>query len=175
VYRLVSRGFPVFLFADLQALESKSDEQMQHCANNRVMDLRNVWTHEIFPVFPRRTHTIANIICAYLCRGKRVLVTSKNAPALSVLRGRLPESVRELVVDVSMSELSGMRQLQKTVERLANRVASSNPDIERKKCEFLQVSRCESFFEIYSMIFFCFANAFGIFFCRKTSVIWRSN
>lgn len=70
-----------------------------------------------------------------------MLVTSKNAPALSVLRERLPESVRELCVDVSMSELSGMRQLQKTVERLANRVACSNPVVEGDKCELLQVSR----------------------------------
>ena len=44
---------------------------------------------------------------AYLCEGKRVLVTSKNANALSVLRGRLPQSIRELVVDVSMSESQG--------------------------------------------------------------------
>lgn len=44
---------------------------------------------------------------AYLCEGKRVLVTSKNANALSVLRGRLPQSVRELVVDVSMRESQG--------------------------------------------------------------------
>ena len=44
---------------------------------------------------------------AYLCEGKRVLVTSKNANALNVLRGRLPQSVRELVVDVSMSESQG--------------------------------------------------------------------
>lgn len=44
---------------------------------------------------------------AYLCEGKRVLVTSKNANALSVIRGRLPQSVRELVVDVSMSESQG--------------------------------------------------------------------
>ena len=44
---------------------------------------------------------------AYLCEGKRVLVTSKNANALSVLRSRLPQSVRELVVDVSMSESKG--------------------------------------------------------------------
>lgn len=87
-----------------------------------------------------KSHTIANIIGAYLSQGKRVLVTSKNAPALSVLRGRLPASVQELCVDVSMSELAGMRQLQKTVERLANRVSVANTEMETRKCEFLQVS-----------------------------------
>ncbi|VEU37358.1 unnamed protein product [Pseudo-nitzschia multistriata] len=85
-----------------------------------------------------KTHTIANIVSAYLCKGKRVLVTSKNANALSVLRGRLPQSVRELVVDVSMSELHGMRQLQQTVERLAVRVSVASADIETEKCSMLQ-------------------------------------
>jgi len=87
-----------------------------------------------------KTHTIANIVSAYLCKGKRVLVTSKNANALTVLRSRLPQSVRELVVDVSMSESQGMRQLQQTVERLAVRVSVASTDIEAEKCSLLQRS-----------------------------------
>jgi hypothetical protein len=43
-----------------------------------------------------KTHTIANIISHYLALGKRVLVTSQKAPALRVLRGKLPEAVRPL-------------------------------------------------------------------------------
>ena len=66
-------------------------------------------------------------------------MTSKNAPALSVLRHRLPESVRDLCVDVSMSELSGMHQLQQTVERLSNRICSVSSIIETEKCRYLQV------------------------------------
>ena len=68
------------------------------------------------------------------------MVTSKNAPALSVLRNRLPATVRDLCVDVSMSELSGMRQLQQTVERLANRICSVSSIIEEEKCRYLRVS-----------------------------------
>ena len=86
-----------------------------------------------------KTHTIANLVCAYLCRGKRVLVTSKNAPALSVLRSRLPNGVQDLCVDVSRSELTGLRQLQKTVERLANRVSGTDATLEDEKCQQLQV------------------------------------
>lgn len=67
-----------------------------------------------------------------------MLVTSKNAPALSVLRNRLPLTVQELCVDVSSSELSGMRQLQQTVERLANRVAAANSDRETQKHVYLK-------------------------------------
>ncbi|KAG7373119.1 DNA helicase [Nitzschia inconspicua] len=87
-----------------------------------------------------KTHSIANIVCAYLCQGKRVLVTSKNANALNVLRGRLPKSIQELCVDVTMSELQGMRQLQQTVERLAIRVSTASTDVESEKCRLLQRS-----------------------------------
>ena len=86
-----------------------------------------------------KTHTIANIICAYLCQGKRVLVTSKGAPALSVLRERLPACVQDLVVDVSMSESVGMRQLQQTVERLANKVSWVSAEREAGRCQSLKV------------------------------------
>ena len=51
-------------------------------------------------------------------------MTSKGAPALSVLGGRLPDCVRELCVDATASEAEGMQQLQRTVERLAERVAA---------------------------------------------------
>lgn len=86
-----------------------------------------------------KTHTIANVICAYLCKGKRVLVTSKNSAALTVLRERLPASVRDLSVDVSASESTGMRQLQRTVERLAQRICSVSNVLEEEKCRFLKV------------------------------------
>ena len=78
-----------------------------------------------------KTSSIANIVCAYLCQGKRVLVTSKGAPALSVLRSRLPEALQSLCVDVSMSESSGLRQLQTTVERLVDKVAMTTANKER--------------------------------------------
>jgi len=111
-------------------------------AQNRIADLllRQHYPAVIAegPPGTGKTHTIANIVSAYLCEGKRVLVTSKNANALSVLRSRLPQSVRELVVDVSMSESQGMRQLQQTVERLAVRVSVASTDIETEKCCLLQ-------------------------------------
>lgn len=67
-----------------------------------------------------------------------MLVTSKNAPALSVLRSRLPSAVQEVCVDVSLSELAGMRQLQQTVERLANRVAACDAVIEGQRYNYLE-------------------------------------
>lgn len=90
-----------------------------------------------------KSHTIANIICAYLAQGKRVLVTSKGAPALSVLRERLPKSVQDLCVDVSRSESTGMRQLQQTVERLADRISCINAGIQEEQCSLLKRSISE--------------------------------
>ena len=101
--------------------------------------LRYVQCHSLYCISHFiQTHTIANIVCAYLCQGKRVLVTSKGAPALSVLRERLPQCVQELCVDVSKSESSGMRQLQQTVERLANKVAWVNSEREFNKSQALE-------------------------------------
>jgi len=84
-----------------------------------------------------KTHVIANMISSYLCQGKRVLITSKGSSALSVLRSRLPACIQDLVVDVSASELTGMRQLQQTVERLANRVSCASAELETEKSEIL--------------------------------------
>ena len=67
-------------------------------------------------------------------------MTSKGAPALSVLRERLPVCVQELCVDVSMGESSGMRQLQQTVEKLANKVSWVNTEREMNRAQVIQVS-----------------------------------
>ena len=48
--------------------------------------------------------------------------------------------MQDLCVDVSLSESQGMRQLQQTVERLANRVACVSTDTEAQKCRLLSVS-----------------------------------
>eukprot|EP00934_Nitzschia_sp_Nitz4_P006196 Nitzschia sp. Nitz4//scaffold90_size81538//26232//31277//NITZ4_005317-RA/size81538-processed-gene-0.34-mRNA-1//1//CDS//3329560005//6186//frame0 len=113
-------------------------------AQNRIADLLLTNNYPAVvcegPPGTGKTHTIANIVCAYLSQGKRVLVTSKGAPALSVLRERLPACVQELCVDVSMSESTGMRQLQQTVERLANKVAWVNTEREVRRSEALQTN-----------------------------------
>lgn len=70
-----------------------------------------------------------------------MLVTSKGSPALSVLRDRLPDCVQEMCVDVSMGESAGMRQLQQTVEQLANKVSWVNTERETSRSQEMQVSR----------------------------------
>eukprot|EP00658_Telonema_sp_P-2_P000518 TRINITY_DN10197_c0_g1_i8.p1 TRINITY_DN10197_c0_g1~~TRINITY_DN10197_c0_g1_i8.p1 ORF type:complete len:722 (-),score=198.47 TRINITY_DN10197_c0_g1_i8:104-2269(-) len=69
-----------------------------------------------------KTHTIANIICHYLAKGKRILVTAKAEAPLSVIRSHLPEKIRSLVVSIISSEREGMRELQESVRTLMSRV-----------------------------------------------------
>lgn len=74
-----------------------------------------------------KTHTIANIISHYLVSGKRVLVTSQKAPALKVLRDKLPESVRPLAVSLLDSDRDGLKQFQESVDIIADRLQRIRP------------------------------------------------
>lgn len=85
-----------------------------------------------------KTHTIANLICALLADGRRVLVTSPKEHALRVLRDFLPDEIRQLCVLMTgpqdadeldrslirLSELSGQTdvdRLEVEIERLRHR------------------------------------------------------
>ncbi|MBI1395770.1 MAG: AAA family ATPase [Betaproteobacteria bacterium] len=71
-----------------------------------------------------KTHTIANIICHWLCHGRRVLVTSMKEPALAVLREKLPEELQPLVLSLLTGDQGGMQSLEHAVEDIAARVQS---------------------------------------------------
>jgi very-short-patch-repair endonuclease len=74
-----------------------------------------------------KTHTIANIISHYLAMGKRVLVTSQKAPALKVLRDKLPAAVRPLAVSLLDSDRDGLKQFQESVDIIADRLHRTRP------------------------------------------------
>lgn len=79
-----------------------------------------------------KTHTIANVICHYLARGKKVLVTAKGDAALAVLREHIPPAIRPLAVALLTDEKDGMRQFEDAVQTIANTIARVNPrDLER--------------------------------------------
>ncbi len=73
-----------------------------------------------------KTHTIANIICHYLATGRRVLVTSKGEPALSVLQEQIPKELRSLTISLLGNERQGMKQLESAVELLASLVSRTS-------------------------------------------------
>ena len=74
-----------------------------------------------------KTHTIANIICHYLATGRKVLVTSKGEPALSVLQSKIPEEVRSLTVALLSGDREGMRQFQASIESITHRITQLQP------------------------------------------------
>ena len=74
-----------------------------------------------------KTHTIANIICHYLATGRRVLVVSHGEAALSVLRDKLPEEVRDLAISITTSEREGLKQLEGAIRLLQSIVQSLRP------------------------------------------------
>ncbi|MEL6191875.1 MAG: AAA domain-containing protein [Bacteroidota bacterium] len=47
-----------------------------------------------------KSHTIANITSHYVAQGKSILIVSKNAKALEVIRGKLPTSIRNLAISL---------------------------------------------------------------------------
>ncbi len=87
-----------------------------------------------------KSHTIANIICHYLARGRRVLVTSHAAPALSVLRDKLPEAIRPFAIPVLGTDVDSKKEMEHTLYRLLEIHGQSDlPDSEilEKRAEIL--------------------------------------
>ena len=74
-----------------------------------------------------KTHTISNIICHYLATGRRVLVVSHGEAALSVLRDKLPDQVRDLAISITTSEKEGLKQVEGAVRVLQSVVQGVRP------------------------------------------------
>ncbi len=68
-----------------------------------------------------KSHTIANLICHLLARGDRVLVTAHAPKALAVLRGLLPDDIRDLCVTALGSSREDQRLLEETVRGILGR------------------------------------------------------
>ncbi|WP_406294370.1 AAA domain-containing protein [Embleya sp. NBC_00888] len=74
-----------------------------------------------------KTHTIANLVCALLADGKRVLVTSEKDQALRVLRDKLPDDIRGLCVLQGDPRRGGTAELDRSVRTLAQLNAATSP------------------------------------------------
>jgi very-short-patch-repair endonuclease len=68
-----------------------------------------------------KSHTIANLICHLLARGDRVLVTAHAPKALAVLRGLLPDDIRDLCVTALGSSREDQRLLEESVRGILRR------------------------------------------------------
>ncbi len=68
-----------------------------------------------------KSHTIANLICHLLARGDRVLVSAHAPKALAVLRGLLPDDIRDLCVTALGSSREDQRLLEESVRGILRR------------------------------------------------------
>ena len=77
-----------------------------------------------------KSHTIANLICHFLAKGKRILVTSETPRALEVLRSKLPREIEDLCIVWLGSDPKSRDALKKSVEGITQRKANWNPSEE---------------------------------------------
>lgn len=85
-----------------------------------------------------KTHTIANIICHYLALGKRILVTSMGAHPLSVIQEKLPAEINDLVIALVSDDRDGLKQFEKSVANIAQKVQEIIPHDYKAKIESLR-------------------------------------
>lgn len=74
-----------------------------------------------------KSHTIANIICHYLAKGKTVLVSSGSAGALDVIRGKLPEEIRDLSASLLSSDSESLKEFEMSISTIVSKVAGLDP------------------------------------------------
>jgi len=73
-----------------------------------------------------KSHTIVNLVCHFLARGDRVLVTSQTPRALQVLQDKLPPSILPLVVSVLDEKEQSRKNLERSVHGILEGVDDPN-------------------------------------------------
>ena len=68
-----------------------------------------------------KSHTIANLICHLLATGNKVLVTAQTKRALEVLKDKLPDEYKSLVVNYWGSDQASKDDLSSSVEKIKNK------------------------------------------------------
>lgn len=88
-----------------------------------------------------KTHTIANLIGHLLANGQSVLVTAHTIKALRVLREKVVAPLQPLCVSVLESDLESRRQLEDSVNRIAERLSCSNAEQLHSEAQQLRQER----------------------------------
>jgi very-short-patch-repair endonuclease len=82
-----------------------------------------------------KTHTIANIICHNLAKGRSVLVTSKGEQALRVLKDKLPDGIKPLTVSLLASDHKALQEMELAVDNILQRTQRIDVEELRKDIE----------------------------------------
>jgi very-short-patch-repair endonuclease len=68
-----------------------------------------------------KSHTIANLICHLLAKGKRVLVTSQTPRALKVLQDKIPRELSALCVSILGNDTGALKNMENSVLGITER------------------------------------------------------
>ncbi|MCE0536925.1 AAA domain-containing protein [Kineosporia rhizophila] len=79
-----------------------------------------------------KSHTIANLVSHLLAHGKRVLVTAQNEQALTVLRDKIPEELRDLSIAVLGSSAESIEQLRGSAQAVQDIAAQIDVEAETR-------------------------------------------
>lgn len=71
-----------------------------------------------------KSHTIANLICHFLAKGKKVLVTAYTKRALEVLKNQLPEDFQKLTVNLLSGDTTSLQDLDASVNAINSELSS---------------------------------------------------
>ena len=82
-----------------------------------------------------KSHTIANLIARFLSQGKTVLVTSQTSKALEVLRDKLPENIRSLVVSQLQQTARRDEILQQSITEISSNLGERYTKFSESKAE----------------------------------------
>lgn len=74
-----------------------------------------------------KTHTIANLTCALLAEGLRVLVTSQREEALRELRDKLPALVKDLCITFTGTRRDGTDDFSRSITAMSELLGSTTP------------------------------------------------
>lgn len=87
-----------------------------------------------------KSHTIVNLISHLVAQGKRVLVTAEKEQALSVLRDKIPEELRDLSVAVLGSTPAAMEDLRGAVQSMQDSLSAISIHSEERRISELNSS-----------------------------------
>jgi very-short-patch-repair endonuclease/transcription elongation GreA/GreB family factor len=111
-------------YADAETYFPKPSNEDQRLIVQRLSTSQTVVVQG--PPGTGKTHTIANLVTDLLAHGQRVLITSTTTRALSVLKGQLPEEVRDLCVSVTDDAVKGQADLERSVTKILSQADSWN-------------------------------------------------
>jgi len=111
----------------------------------RVIDVLRTETGVVVqgPPGTGKTHTIANLVCALLARGLRVLVTSQKDQALRVLREKIPPEIRRLCVLLAGGSKDAAKELEQGLDALSEAITSPNASFLEDRARALGAERHE--------------------------------